>query len=303
VADLRRGASLVVRAGRSVAEATGADRTSYLHRMLSQEVASLAPMHATYACVLTPTGRILGDPFVLNLGDRFLLEMSEAAAANVLPALERYVIADDVTFRDVGAESARFAIVGEGAAEAIRGHAPAPGAVAPGDALAPGLLLYRRDVGTVPCFEGIAPAGAMPEILRRFPAPASADDLERLRVEEGVPAYGAELDERVLPNEANLESALSWTKGCYPGQEPVVMAKHRGHPPNRLARLDVEGDRPPPPDAPLLDAGRAAGRVTSAVRGSGGGIVALGYVRHALARPGAVLALEGGARVVVRALV
>jgi folate-binding protein YgfZ len=115
-----------------------------------------------------------------------------------------------------------------------------------------------------------------------------------VRVAEGVPAWGYEVDERVLPNEAALESALSWSKGCYPGQEPVVMARHRGHPPHRLVRLAVDAPTPPPPDAPLVRDGRPVGRVTTAVR-TREGVRALGYVRHALVREGDAFAVGDGA--------
>ena len=119
--------------------------------------------------------------------------------------------------------------------------------------------------------------------LAKLATPAGEHVLERARAEQGVPAYGAELDERVLPNEARLEDALSWSKGCYPGQEPVVMAKHRGHPANLLVRLAFGAPTPPPVGAILMSGGKPVGRVTTAVPGTGGPI-GLGYVRHALAK-------------------
>ena len=124
-----------------------------------------------------------------------------------------------------------------------------------------------------------------------------------LRVEAGAPWFGAEIDDRILPNEAGLDASISWTKGCYLGQEPVVMAKHRGHPPARLVRLEADGRDVPVRDAPLSDGGKAVGRVTTAVRTADGTrIRAMGFVRWDLALSGRTLGLEDGRVAVVRDL-
>jgi folate-binding protein YgfZ len=314
VTALREGAGTVVRKDWAVVEVTGKDAQSYLHRMLTQDVKSIAPMRAKYACVLTPKGKILGDPVVWNLGDRYLLDMARAAAEKAIPALERTVIADDVVFRDATESTARFAVVGGREAPHLFGARPPPeGEIrdhavvqcvrtpeGPGN---PDVRVLRRDVGRVPCLELLVPSHLVRVTREALPAESPASDVDALRVEEGIPAYGAELDDRVLPNEAGLESALSWTKGCYPGQEPVVMARHRGHPPSLLVRLEIDAERVLPRDAPLLDAGKPVGRVTSSTPASTGGLVGMGYVLHALAKPGASFEVEGGGRAKVVGLV
>jgi folate-binding protein YgfZ len=279
---------LIARPRRTVVEVTGKDRVSYLHRMLTQDIRGLGPMRAAYACVLTPKGRILGDPVVWNLGERLLLEMDPTAAAAALPHLERYVIADDVSFRDLSADVSRRDLVAERTLDA-----PPPGGVLREVRDGREVLRLRRDLGTVLRVEeielGAAPPGAA--------APDDGGRIESVRIEEGVPRFGAELDDRVLPNEARLESAISWTKGCYPGQEPVVMAKHRGHPPHLLMRLAVQGEAQPEVGEALLQDGASVGRVTSAAAGCfRAGAWALGYVRHAAAAAGALLDTPSGAR-------
>jgi folate-binding protein YgfZ len=98
------------------------------------------------------------------------------------------------------------------------------------------------------------------------------DDLERVRIEAGVPAWGKELDETILPAEAGLDvTHISFTKGCYPGQEPIARLHNRGHVNRRLRVLEVDGAQP---GADVFWEGKTVGRVTSAVPG-----VALGYVR------------------------
>ena len=102
----------------------------------------------------------------------------------------------------------------------------------------------------------------------------SDDELERLRIEAGTPRFGHEIDDRVLPAEAGLdERAISFSKGCYPGQEPVARQHYRGKVNRRLRVLEVAGP-PPAPETPVVHEGKEVGRVTSAVPG-----LALAYVR------------------------
>ena len=110
-------------------------------------------------------------------------------------------------------------------------------------------------------------------------APTLGDDeLEARRVAAGVPRWGRELDDRILPAEAGLDAThISFTKGCYPGQEPVARLHYRGHP-NRGLRVLQLGDVPEY-DAELVHDGKVVGRVTSAVRRDDGSVIALAYVR------------------------
>ena len=112
------------------------------------------------------------------------------------------------------------------------------------------------------------------ELLDAGVAPTlSADEVERIRIESASPAWGKELDETILPAEAGLDKThVSFTKGCYPGQEPIARQRHRGKVNRRLRVLDVEGGAGPGDE--LLYEGKTVGRVTSAVDG-----LALGYVR------------------------
>jgi len=113
------------------------------------------------------------------------------------------------------------------------------------------------------------------EVLDDRPAgeEVGEEELERWRIEAGIPRWGREIDERVLPAEAGLdETHISFSKGCYPGQEPIARQRYRGKVNRKLRVLDVEGDATPGTE--LLLEGKTVGRITSAVLG-----VALGYVR------------------------
>jgi folate-binding protein YgfZ len=103
----------------------------------------------------------------------------------------------------------------------------------------------------------------------------SEQEFERWRIEAGIPRWGREIDERVLPAEAGLdETHISFAKGCYPGQEPIARQRYRGKVNRRLRVLEFEGDEVPTQDTKIVHEGKTVGRVTSAVRG-----LALGYVR------------------------
>jgi len=120
------------------------------------------------------------------------------------------------------------------------------------------------------------------------------EELERARIEAGIPKWGAELDETILPAEAGLDRThISFTKGCYPGQEPVARLHYRGHANRELRVLEIEGEELPARDAEVRHEGKAVGRVTSAVRRPDGTIVALGYVRAQVAED-AELELDRG---------
>ena len=107
----------------------------------------------------------------------------------------------------------------------------------------------------------------------------SENELERLRIQAGTPRWGREIDDRVLPAEAGLtETHVSFTKGCYPGQEPIARLHYRGHVNRSLRRLAIDAHELPEYDAELRYDGKVVGRVTSAAR-TDEGIVALAYVR------------------------
>jgi folate-binding protein YgfZ len=105
------------------------------------------------------------------------------------------------------------------------------------------------------------------------------EELERLRIRAGIPRFGAELDDRVLPAEAGLDrTAIDFHKGCYPGQEPIARQHYRGRVNRTLRVLEIEGEDVPEYDAELTHDGKVVGRVTSAVA-NGEGVLGLGYVR------------------------
>ena len=240
-------APAVVRLSRGYVRVDGPEAAELLERMLSNEVESLPVGEARQALLLTPKGRMVAPLRVVREADESFLLVTEADLAEaVSTALVR----------------ARFAAKCEIALVPLRGylHLADPGR---------GVRVDDYGVDAWETWdEGDLDAG-------------EASELEPLRVEAGTPVWGKELDETVLPAEAGLEEThISFTKGCYPGQEPVARLHYRGHPNRRLRRLVVPAAKPG--DEIELE-GKVVGRVTSAVPGK-----ALGYVRREVAEDAAL---------------
>ena len=212
--------------------------------MVSNDVAALGPGEACEALLLTPKARIVAPLVVLRRShDDFLLLTEPELGDRVRAELIR----------------SRFAAKAEIELEAHASHIVFDGE---GDGIA------TEAYG--------APAA---EVLDSSLEPTvSAEELELLRIRAGTPAWGRELDERVLPAEAGLDArAISFTKGCYPGQEPVARLHYRGHA-NRGLRV-LELSELPEPETEIAYEGKNVGRITSAAA-TNGRAVALAYVRR-----------------------
>jgi tRNA-modifying protein YgfZ len=231
------------RLDRGYVDVSGPDAEDFLERMLSNEVSSLAEGEAKPALLLTPKGRIVAPMRAVRRGaESFLLVTeTEALAEPVAQALR----------------AARFAAKCEIEVLPLEGHLRV-GSEPDGPAI------RNRDFG-VEAWETWAEPGSVE-------VDAESEELEALRIQAGTPAWGKELDDSILPAEAGLDQThISFTKGCFPGQEPVARLRHRGHANRALRRLDVADARP---GDEIHWQGKAVGRVTSAVPG-----YALGYVR------------------------
>ena len=251
-------------------------------------------------------GRIVDVIFVLRRPDHLLLLTGEGNETKVAEWIDFYTIIEDTRVEDITATTASASLMGPGAAGLLASLAGPDSSIA-GDEGAAGVAIdgvpataIRRDVGAIPAFDLVAP-GADGQALREALMDAGARPIERdamelARIEQGVPAFGAELSESYNPLEAGLQHMVSYTKGCYIGQEVIARLTTYDKVQKRLVRLSwATGDEVGAGERLMLD-GKQAGVVTSAIRdprtGSGAG---LGYVRKALAEPGTQLTAEAGA--------
>jgi tRNA-modifying protein YgfZ len=274
---------------RTLLHAGGPDARDFLHRMLTQDVNGLPPGGAAAFALLTVKGHLVGEGNLLLQPDGVLLDLDPAAAGEVRAQLEKMVIMDDVTITDRSADFRVLPLLGPGAAAA--------GAEA-------GLPWWENRQRGVPAVDLLAPAGRAEalraDLVSGGAASLDEDDLEALRIAGGAPRWGAELDASRLPMEGGLTaSTISFTKGCYRGQEVVVRATARGQIQRGLVLL-----RLPPASGPrsrLSAAGTEVGAVTSAAA-TPEGRLELGYLKRAWWPAGTRLDTDGGQAEVVRAL-
>jgi len=309
VVGARRSAGLFDLADRGVLEVLGSDARRWLNGMLTNDVARLeagAERSGCPALVLTNRGRVIADVEVLVVPGGFWLETSRAAAADLAIRLSRFVIADDVRLADRSDDLARFAVEGPAARRVVEAASGAALRLAPhacAEALVAGARVLVARFGwsgedAVQVFaardEGervrAGLLAALPGVGGRA---CSAQALEALRIEAGRPRLGAELSEEVLPPEARLEDSISYTKGCYTGQEIVARLRSRGHVNHLLVGLRFAGDTPPPPGTALRAGDKKVGEITSAVRSPHAGAIALAYVRVGYDAAGTELDADG----------
>jgi len=287
---------------------TGQDRAGFLHNMLSNDIKRLAPGQGTYATLLDLKGHIVADLRVYCANDSFLLDTDADLADKLAPALERYIIMDDVALERLilGTLSVQGPRAQEVLEAALATHLPALeefghvllDEVSPRARVArasstgeEGYELWVEADSLVALWESMCRTGQTLGAL-----PAGWEALETLRIEAGIPRYGADFGEDTLPLEAGLLNALSFTKGCYLGQEIVERTRSRGHVNWKLVGLVVESGVAPAPGEKLLAAGREVGEVTSScVSPTLGKVIALGYLRREASEPGTKLALASGA--------
>jgi folate-binding protein YgfZ len=241
---------------RSFVAVRGPEAASYLNRMVSNEVEALAVGESCEALLLTPKARIVAPLRAWRRADDdFLLLTEPEAGERLLRELLRSRFAAKC---EIALEEHRSVVV-LGAEEFVLNQHQ---------------VVVNLDYG-VPAVELVdadPPEGA---------EPIAEEDLERLRILARTPRLGRELDDRVMPAEAGLEHrSISFTKGCYPGQEPVARLHFRGHPNRGLRVVVLDAGELPPYDAELVHDGKAVGRITSAARDPERGMVALAYVRR-----------------------
>jgi folate-binding protein YgfZ len=276
------GAGLFDLSARGRVEVSGGEAVMFLNGMLTNDVAKLedgAWMHAAFP---NPQGRLVASARVLRDGARFVFDTEPATYAALLKLLERFTLAGDFRVRDLTPGTALVSLQGARASEVVRSvfgeevARLARSRVARADEAPEGeaTLVIRATHTAEDGFDIFVKAESAAALWRSLVAagatPAGADALEVLRVEAGVPRYGADAsDANVVLEVVDEAEAVSYTKGCYAGQEIIARIHWRGHVAKRLAGLvlDADADAAPPADARLRDplGGREAGRITSSV--------------------------------------
>jgi folate-binding protein YgfZ len=291
-----RGAALLDRSGRGKLLLTGSEAKAFLQGQVTNDVEALTPGHGTYAAFLTHKGKMLGDLRVLDGGEAGVwLDTERAVLQELFTMIRRFKLGRDVELHKRTLERGMLSLLGPRS----RAVACVEGVLGPGEhdhvrtevAGSP-VRVVATDLGV----DVIADADALASVRAALEAagavPVEEATAEVLRVESGRPRWAAELDETVIPQEAGLnERAVSFTKGCYVGQETVARLFYRGKPNRRLCGLRLSA--PAEAGAELRLGEKVVGRLGTAVLSPARGPLGLALVRRE-APEGATLAVGDG---------
>jgi tRNA-modifying protein YgfZ len=260
---------------------TGADAASFLQGQVSNDVESLTAGTGCYAAFLTPKGKMLGDLRVLDTGDELLLDTERSALQDLFNMIRRFSIGYAVELHKRTLERGLVSLIGPASTDIVGAHElpESEHAHAPLELTGITVRAIRTDVG-VDLLCDSADTQALVEALTAAGAsPVSTEAAECLRIEHGRPRYGVDLDESVIPQEAGLnDRAVSFTKGCYVGQETVARLFYRGKPNRHLRGLKLSAPAQSGDEIELE--GRPVGRVTSTAVSPRLGPIALAFVRR-----------------------
>lgn len=290
---MRHGAGVVRRGDRGVLRVTGADRLTWLQGLLTNDVVALPIGGICDAAYLTPQGRMISDMRVINLGESTLLDVPGSLAEALQSKLDGLLFSEDAQVSDVSRQTVMIDVHG-------------PNAPALVDDLADEIESHGRVIADapfgVPGFSMFVDAANAENVIRRLTdvgaVATTLETLDVLRVEAGRPAFLIDMDEHTIPLEAGIEErAISFTKGCYVGQEVIIRVMHRGH--GRVAKKLVglmlaQAELPKRGD-PIVAGDREVGKITSAVwspllqQG-----IALGYVHRDFTEAGTLVSVRSG---------
>lgn len=264
-AALKDGAAIVDHSDRALLRLSGKDPRGMLNAILSNDVPA-DESRGVYAMLLNPKGRILSGLRVLKSNEEVLIEAEAGGAASAKETLGRYAPFSRVKVEDLSDSWSVMGLYGPGAetllnCPALAEHETAEIEVEGATLLAAGVLT------PAPGYDLIGPsevvAAARDRLVARGATPADHSAYETVRIETGVPRYGADITPDNFPGETGLlERAVNFHKGCYPGQETVARMHYRGHPNKTLYRLAIEG-HPPELGENIIQAGKVVGVITS----------------------------------------
>jgi folate-binding protein YgfZ len=297
-AALTRAAGLIDLSFRGRLCLVGSDRARFLHGQVTNDINSLRPGSGCYAALVSAKGRMEGDLNVFCLSEELLLDFEPGRVAEVRDRLHRFLVADEVEVVDVSSLYGVLSVQGPQSRSVLA--VQWPGIALPERELhqvtIPGaggdicLVCHGRYGSTG--FDILLPRedlAAMAEALRGRTVreggrAAGWAACEMARVQAGIPRYGADMDATTFPQEAGIaDRAVSYTKGCYIGQEILNRIHTMGHVNRELHRFRLAGGGEAIPGARILSEGKDAGVLTSVARVPGEGVVGLGYLRRGVA--------------------
>jgi folate-binding protein YgfZ len=283
---------------------TGKDRVTFLNGLLTNDIEKVAEDGGQHSALLNPKARVIADLYLYKQPDSILVDTGNSPASQIKEDLERFIITEDVQVRNVSTGLVQLTIQGPKSAQIIDdtlGLAVKDLKPLHYKSLGPSTVMCRDRTG-VEGYDIVLPNEEAEAVWQGFLLkagdsglrPVGSIAMETLRIEAGYPKYGVDVDQDTIVLEAGFKDAISFTKGCYLGQEVVARATHIGRVNKQLVRLEIKADVPPPGRSKLMSNGAESGFVTSAIFSPGlGKVVGLGYVNRDNAKEGATLMVEG----------
>ena len=281
---------------------TGKDRMAFLNGLLANDINQLRENHGQRSALLNTKARVLADLHIYPQDNSILIETGDSPGSRVKEFLDQYIITEDVQVEDSTRELVQITVQGPRASSAIKEILRVevkdlkPLECMP---LGPSIIISRDRTGQTG-YDIILPKDESEAVWQGFLlkggdmglGPVGVNALEIFRLEIGQPKYGIDVDENTIILEAGYKDAISFTKGCYIGQEVVARATHIGRVNKQLAQIEIDSQNPPPANSKLVSNGQEAGYVTSAVFSPGlEKAVGLAYVNRSFAREGTRLAV------------
>jgi folate-binding protein YgfZ len=293
---LVEGCGLVDRSERGKLALTGPDAKAFLNGQVTNEIEKLAPGTGAYAAFLTHKGKMLGDVRVLNAGEEVLLDTERVALQALFDMIRRFKVGFDVELHKRTLQRGLLSLIGPRVREVVPA---APPADAPehthveADIAGRPVRLIVTDAGVDVLCDAEDTDAVAAALVDAGAVRVSEDAAEVARVERGRPRYGVELDDATIPQEAGLnDRAVSFTKGCYVGQETVARLFYKGKPNRHLRGLRLSGPAATGDELTLGE--KVVGKLGTVVESERlGGTVALALVRRE-AEPGATVTVGDG---------
>jgi folate-binding protein YgfZ len=293
------GAGVIDLSSRGRLLVSGSEAVMFLNGLITNDMKTLAVNSWMPAVFPNVQGRLLAAVRIIHRDDGFLIDTESATLETVTKLLERFTLAGDFRVKDVTKETSLFSVQGRKAAEVMRNALNETAANVERQKMFTAQLENDSNVSIIRAthtaedgfdlFVDVSEASRLWELLAKAGAqPVGADALETLRVEAGIPLYGLDIDETNVVTETNLDDAVSFTKGCYIGQEIIARIKYRGHVAKKLTGLVFETEIELAGGAKILSGDdKEIGRVTSlAFSPRLKRTIALGYVKYDYLGPG-----------------
>lgn len=295
-AALTTGCGLVDRSERGKLALSGPDAKEFLTGQVTNDILALEPGHGCAAALLSHKGKMLADVRVLDAGDELLLDTERAALQELFNRVRLGLIGFDAALHKRTLQRGLLSLIGPGARSAAGADAAGLGAAehdhTPAQVAGLPVRLVATDAGVDVICAAEQTAAVAAALVAQGAVPVDEADADVVRVERGRPRYGVDLDDSVIPQEAGLNDRyVSFTKGCYVGQETVARLHYKGKPNRHLRGLKLSG--PVPAGAPLHLGDRDVGTLTTSVVSPRLGPIGLALVRRE-AEPGATVAVGDG---------